>query len=541
MKIIVPDTGVLIDGRITQLAAREKAKVKVVVSKCVLAELEYQANAGRETGFTGLDELKKLGALAKEGKIDMEFAGERPSAIDVQGARFGEIDAKIRATAKSLGEHAILYTTDKVQAAVAEAENIAVEYLEPIVAPKATGLPFARFFDPGNVLSVHFKENCVPLAKAGKPGAFELLKADSREYSADEIEQMAKDAVEFSKREKKSYIEIDKKGALVVQAREYRVTFTKPPFSEGAELTVVKPLVKLSLSDYEISPSLLSRLEEKAEGIVIAGPPGSGKSTLASALAEDYAAKRKIVKTLEQPRDLQVGPEITQYAPLEGSFEAASDILLLVRPDYTIFDEVRKTVDFRVFADLRMAGIGMVGVVHAAKAIDAIQRFIGKIELGVIPQVVDTVIFIAKGRIAKTYSLSFVVRTPYGMMEKDLARPVIEIRDLDTNELEYEIYKYGEETVVISLAAARKGSKGGRRGASHGGDYEDETSRRVLSDKRIRKIISRYATNFEMEIEGNKLVLYVPEDQLARVIGKGGKRIADLEQQIGARVDVRAK
>ena len=77
--------------------------------------------------------------------------------------------------------------------------------------------------------------------------------------------------------------------------------------------------------------------------------------------------------------------------------EKTADVLLLVRPDYTIYDEVRKTRDFEIFADMRLAGVGMIGVVHANRAIDAVQRLIGRVELGVIPQVVDTVIFIDKG------------------------------------------------------------------------------------------------------------------------------------------------
>ena len=48
------------------------------------------------------------------------------------------------------------------------------------------------------------------------------------------------------------------------------------------------------------------------------------------------------MKTFESPRDLQVPDEVTQYAPLEGRLEKAVDILLLVRPDYTIFDEIKK-------------------------------------------------------------------------------------------------------------------------------------------------------------------------------------------------------
>ncbi|MCX8176048.1 MAG: ATP/GTP-binding protein, partial [Candidatus Bathyarchaeota archaeon] len=80
----------------------------------------------------------------------------------------------------------------------------------------------------------------------------------------------------------------------------------RPPFSDGLEVTIVKPIVKLKLEDYKLSEKLTARLKEKAEGILIAGPPGSGKTTFASSLAEFYMSQGKIVKTLEAPRDLQV-------------------------------------------------------------------------------------------------------------------------------------------------------------------------------------------------------------------------------------------
>ena len=535
MKIFVPDTGVLIDGRITKMLEQEGEKTKIVVSKAVVAELEFQANVGRETGFTGLEELKKLSELAQQGKIELEFAGTRPSSAEIEHARFGDIDSRIRQTCREISG-AVLYTTDKVQASVAQAEGLPIVYLEPLVGKPPT-LGFAKYFDAfENTLSIHLKEGCVPVVKAGLPGDFRLKQVGEKELSREDLEQMVKESVEFAKRDSQSFIEIDRKGATVLQLRDFRATFTRPPFSEAAELTVTRPLVKLKLEDYKLSPSLASRLEQQAEGIVVAGPPGSGKSTFVTALAEFYAAKKKIVKTLESPRDLQVGPEITQYAPLEGSFELTADILLLVRPDYTVFDEVRKPSDFRVFADLRMAGIGMVGVVHASKAIDAIQRFIGKIELGVIPQVVDTIIFVDRGSVAKTYTLGFTVRTPFGMMEKDLARPIIEVRDLETGELEFEIYKYGEETVVAPLAEARKGKRRRREG-----EYESETERLVLNDNRVKKIVSKYASDFEMEVHGDKLVLFVPDNQVASVIGSGGKKIRKLEEKLGVKVDVRAK
>src|SRR3989338_7351315 len=135
-----------------------------------------------------------------------------------------------------------------------------------------------------------------------------------------------------------------------------------------------------------------SRGAEQAEGVLVAGAPGRGKTTWAQAVAEYYALQNKIVKTGEAPRDLILPERITQYSISYGDSQEIHDILLLTRPDYTIFDEMRNTDDFKLFADLRLAGVGMVGVVHATSPVDAIQRFIGRVEMGVIPQVIDTVI-----------------------------------------------------------------------------------------------------------------------------------------------------
>ncbi|MFH1257360.1 MAG: ATPase, T2SS/T4P/T4SS family, partial [Candidatus Micrarchaeota archaeon] len=423
--------------------------------------------------------------------------------------------------------------------------GIVVEYLRPIVTEAK--ISFSRFFETKNTLSVHLKENCVPRAKIGLPGEFVLTDLSDKPITKDEIEKLVKEAIEYSKRGPKSFIEIDKKGATVLQIGDYRVTFTRPPFSEGFELTLVRPIAKLSIEDYEISEELFQRLQAQAEGIIIAGPPGSGKSTFATALAEYYAGNRKIIKTLEQPRDLQVSKEITQYAPLEGSFVQAADILLLVRPDYTVYDEIRKPEDFHTFTDLRLAGVGMIGVVHASKPIDAVQRFIGKIDLGLIPQVLDTILFIEKGKIAKVFDLVFTMKVPSGMFEQDLSRPVIEVRDFHTKQPEYEIYKFGEETVVFPLRKRElkgpgvKHNKWGKHEDDSGddsGSYSD-TSPKFVDEQKIVRILNSELQNYNYELLGNKLILYVPEHQFARVIGKKGANITKLEKKLGMRIDVK--
>ena len=100
---------------------------------------------------------------------------------------------------------------------------------------------------------------------------------------------------------------------------------------------------------------------------------------------------------------------------------------------------------------MRLAGVGMVGVVHSTRAIDAIQRLIGRVELGMIPMIVDTVIFIKNGEIKEVYSLRTSIKVPSGMRDEDLTRPVVEILDFETGEPRYEMYTFGEQVVVADL------------------------------------------------------------------------------------------
>ena len=515
-KRVVVDTSAIVNGQLAVRAeAGELRNCEVIVPQVVMDELQSQAADHRSQGWEGLEVLRGISETAEESGITLTIHGNHATAEDVALAGSGRIDSLINDIAKRL--RATLYTSDRLQQLAAQAEGVEAILLQAEI--KKEDLEFPAYFD-SDTMSVHLKEGMPPAGKRGGPGSFIMVTLGEEPLSRQDLERMATKIMDAA-RSRDGLIEIEKPGAVVVQYEDYRIAITRPPFSESVEITIVHPLVKMSLADYDLSDELMERFSERAEGIVISGPPGSGKSTLASGLADFYSERGRVVKTFESPRDLQVKPGITQYTKLDGSFENSADILLLVRPDYTIFDEVRRREDFDTFADLRLTGVGMVGVVHANSPIDGIQRFIGKIELGIIPSILDTVVFVKDGGIEKVYELELKVKVPSGMVEADLARPVIEVRDFETKALEHEIYTFGQENVIVPVADVPTNGIGG------------------IAEERIRSIFTRYDPGVVVEVlSENRVLIRVAKPFIPSVIGRRGSNISDLERKLGISIDV---
>ncbi len=516
MKYVV-DTSVVVDGRIIPMIDDGVIRGTIVVPEAVMTELEAQANQGRETGVIGIEEIKKIQRYSEEGKITLRFEGRKPTPEEIKLAKSGAIDSIIREIA--LKEGATLITSDRVQAEIAESKGIKVffvkqERLDPY------GIKIWDFFTP-DTMSVHLKENVPPYAKRGSVGKLKLVRIRDEPSTEKELVDMATEILESARQNPDCFIEIERKGVTVVQLKELRIAIARPPFSDGMEITAVRPVAKVSIDEYNLGEELKKRFVESQRGILIAGPPGAGKSTFAATLAEFLHDRGYIVKTMESPRDLIVKDEITQYSPLENNMALTADILLLVRPDYTIYDEIRKTSDFEIFADMRLAGVGMIGVMHATRPIDAIQRMLGRVELGVIPQVVDTIIFIEGGEVKEVYELSFTVKVPHGMHEEDLARPVIEVRSFSDGEPRYEIYTFGEEIIVMPIKKERKKS------------YE-------VIEKALEKTIKKHVSNAEVEmISDHKAIVRVHPEDIPRILGRKGSNITSIEKQFGIKIDVR--
>ena len=96
------------------------------------------------------------------------------------------------------------------------------------------------------------------------------------------------------------------------------------------------------------------------------------------------------------------------------------------------------------------------------------------------------------------------------------------VYDFLNKRLEYEIYSYGEETVVIPITKEEK-----------------STPTEKLASKEIEREIRKYCNDCSVEIKGsNKAVVRVPKRDIARIIGKAGEMINKIEAKLGISIDV---
>jgi len=568
--ILVPDTSVLIDGRITSMIkAGEYKDATIIVPEAVIAELEAQANNGREIGFSGLNELQQLCKMAEEKTIELKFSGIRPTLEQVKLASGGEIDSMIRGIA--IENKARFITSDFVQAEVARAKGLDVIYLKPQVGDFGP-LGIDQFFDE-HTIAVYLKERVAPTAKKGSINDMKLVKIREQPTSEYELRAMAQEILERAKRDPDGFIEVEKRGITVVQIGSMRIAIARRPFSDGMEITAVRPIVDITLKDYAKADMITKRITGEKRGLIIAGSPGSGKTTLAQSVATFLSDSGYVVKTMEAPRELQVPDQITQYTMLDGSMVNTADVLLLVRPDFVIFDELRKNEDFNVFGDMRLAGLGMIGVIHANGVRDAVQRFSNRVDFSVLSQVVNTIIYVKQGVISKVYDVDFTIKVPNGMAGEIHTRPVTTITDHETGQLVLDIFRYDGETIVMPvmdgtpapLAAPQMAVKTPQiqnvgqpvvmaplptrtpspvaQQPEPARKESDERPGWKLTEKDIQREIGRYTEGFidVQMVSDTKAIVYIDDKDVPAAIGKGGKNISAIVNKIGIGIDIKPR
>src|SRR3989344_1561115 len=252
MQKIVPDTSVLISGVITGMIEKGELKdAEIIIPEFVIEELRAQASKGRETGFRGLEEIKRLRSLESD-RIKLVRIGRRQTMEEIQLAKYGRIDPLILDVARD--EKATLFTADYFQSTGAEGENVVTKYFPPYEKKQSTKL--SEMLTP-DTMSLHIKEGTIPVAKRGTPGNFSLVRLSDEPISAGKIEEIIKEVMDATRYESDSFIEVGGHSASVVQFGDMRIVIARPPFSDGVEMTVVRPVAKLSLSDYEISGKLM--------------------------------------------------------------------------------------------------------------------------------------------------------------------------------------------------------------------------------------------------------------------------------------------
>jgi ATPase len=296
----VLDVDSILDGSARRLIVDGSLQGRILIHRIVIDYFYREARVGRSAGFTGLEELSKIREASPRGGAEFVVIEEDkayPRDVDVD-----QVKKVLLSYAWRSGS--ILVTSDPLIARAARAMGISV-FMSRKVGPGR--LSIEDFFTD-KTMSVHLKEGVIPLAKVGRPGRWAFVAVGDKPMKRSDIEDIAREVIEAASLAEDGFIEIDRMGSTIVQLGDYRIVITRPPLSEGWEITAVRPIVKLKLSDYKIPEKLLKRFLEKAEGILIAGAPGMGKTTFAQALAEFYSERGKIVKTIESPRDMRLPP-----------------------------------------------------------------------------------------------------------------------------------------------------------------------------------------------------------------------------------------
>jgi ATPase len=167
---------------------------------------------------------------------------------------------------------------------------------------------------------------------------------------------------------------------------------------------------------------------------------------------------------------------------------------------------------------------------------DAVQRFLDRVDFGVLPQTIDTIIFVREGEITRVYDIDFSMGIPEGMSGENNIRPLIAIIDHETGEREFQIFKYEGETIVMPLV---------REGALPVVKVEKEEEKITwkLTEREIQREIGRFTDGYvDVRMQSdNKAVVYIDDKDVPAAIGKGGKNVAGIVNKLSIGIDIRPR
>ena len=405
---IVPDTSVIIKGKISELIeSGELDGCEIVIPLAVIDELQAQASKGREIGIHGLEEIKRVRELAGSRGISIRFSGERPGLEDIKLARSGRIDALIRDVAKAEG--AVLYTCDYVQALVAEAEGVPVKYIEPYEL--AQKFSFEEYLTP-NLIALQLKAGSPPYGKVLEGGKVKLVKLRDTPCSEEELNKMIEEVVAASRISIESDVTMLRSNAIIIETDKFRVSVAKPPFSDSFEVTIQRNPMGDLLTE-EVVDAIVEECTRDPGGTLILNADGLYSFPIAERIGEKIRDLGNLVVVIGYSR--RSSTSLPYYGGLNGDLDKTVEFIALNKPDYVIFDELRKPRDFQLIRSLRASGINVVAFLSSRELKLALENALEKIPLPQIPHVIQKIIEVKCGQPIQVYRVSQSIRAPMGL------------------------------------------------------------------------------------------------------------------------------
>src|SRR3989339_787672 len=102
-----------------------------------------------------------------------------------------------------------------------KSDGIKVTLILP-ASPKEEKLLIEKFFDK-HTMSLHIKENTIPVVKKGVPGNLEIVKVSDKKSTNEELKEFVEDIIEKTNFTKGAFIEINHSGTVIVQFQDFRI------------------------------------------------------------------------------------------------------------------------------------------------------------------------------------------------------------------------------------------------------------------------------------------------------------------------------
>lgn len=506
MEKIIPDTSVLINGALSGLIeAGEIRDCELIIPLAAVDELQAQASKGRDIGLRGLEEIKRIREISGDKNIRIRFSGERPSLDDIRLARGGRIDALIRDVARAEG--GVLYTSDYVQALVAEAEGIPVKYIEPYRRPEEPA--YKRYLGP-DVVNLYLRDGVRPYAEVLRDGKLEPVILDDEPCSEELLNEVLEEVMAVARVREDADIAVLRPEAVILGMGDYRIRIVKPPLSDRMEAMIQRSILQLVPESAVVEP-VIRECSSGRRGVLVLNLDGVYSFPIAERVAERLWEMGLDARVIGRAR--RVNASAPYYGPLDGDLEKTLHLALSSLPDYIIMDEAVDSRDLKLMKDARLAGVGVVAFKQSRSIEAAVASLMEAISPPLLPRVVDAVILMKCSGASEIWNISASMRAPSGLSPESGIKHVIGLTC--AGETVYEIYEVNGRPIISNARELRE---------------------RIEEAKEAIEEILRGSGARNARLEALWL-----DKAVIRVAGKGRRGLKDLERRIMEELGIMAE